>query len=79
MNNLQPEDLTPIPPERSDEIKKGLNLFARAMQHIEQLPKGFTPSTSFSENLKSLSPSADPYKVTFAETRAFTRNKKLEE
>lgn len=79
MNNLQPENLTPISSDRSDEIKKGLDLFARAMQHIEQLPKGFTPSTSFSEDLKSLSSSADPYRATFAEMRAFMENKKLEE
>ena len=62
-----------------DEIKKGLDLFSRAMEHVEQLPKDFTPSTSFSANVKSLEPSGDPYNVSSSEMREFMANKALQE
>jgi hypothetical protein len=80
MNNISPENSTPISPQRSDEIKKGLNIFARAIEHSEQLPKDFTLPTSFLvANVKSLHPSADPYNVSFREMREFMAKKVLEE
>lgn len=79
MENLQPENAMSVSPERSDEIKKGLDLFSRAMEHVEQLPKDFTPSTSFSANVKSLELSGDPYNVSFSEMREFMANKALQE
>jgi hypothetical protein len=79
MNNTSPENSTPVSPERSDQIKKGLDIFARAVAYSEQLPQNFTPSTSFSANLKSLHPSVDPYNVYFREMREFMANKALQE
>lgn len=79
MENTHPENSTPVSPERSDEIKKGLNLFARAIEHSEQLPKIFTTSTSFSADVKSLHPSGIPYQVSFQEVREFMANKTLQE
>lgn len=79
MENLQPENAMSVSPERSDEIKKGLDFFSRAMEHVEQLPKDFTPSTSFSANVKSLELSGDPYNVSFSEMREFMANKALQE
>lgn len=75
MENTHPENSTSISPERSDGIKKGLNLFARTIEHSEQLPKDFIPSTFFSTDVKSLHSSADLYNVSLSEIREFIANK----
>lgn len=79
MEKTHSKNSVPISPERSDEIRTGLNIFARAIEHSEQLPKDFTPSTSFSGNVKSLHPSTDPYNVSLSEMRKFIANKNLQE
>lgn len=79
MENTHFENSIPVSSERSDEIRKGLSLFARAIEYSEQLPKDFAPSTSFSVKVKSLHPSADPYYVSFSEMREFIANKTLQE
>lgn len=68
-----------MPPERSDEIKKGLDILSRATERAKQLPNDFTPSTSFSANLKSSNPSIDPYHVSFSEIREFMANNASQE